>query len=317
MAQIGTIAITDYDWYRFLSHRRYWEEVNFWTPSARVGFRASEFSPFFFKLRAPWNSIVGFGYFARYSVMPDWLAWDCFGQGNGCRTFEEMRARLVRLRRGFRYTGEDLVPTIGCLVIVDAVFFGEDEWVSQPADWRVRTQRNKRYDLSTGEGARIWTECLQRARAARLSSQASGTHLQVAEGPPPRYGNPTTFRPRLGQGAFRVAVMEAYRRACAVTKEHSLPALEAAHIKPFANEGRHEVRNGLFLRADLHRLFERGYVTVTTDHVLEVSSRLRSDFENGRSYYPLHGRRIALPRNRRDWPDPQYLAWHNENVYLG
>lgn len=28
----GTIAITDYGWYDFLRQRRYWEEVNFWTP---------------------------------------------------------------------------------------------------------------------------------------------------------------------------------------------------------------------------------------------------------------------------------------------
>jgi hypothetical protein len=27
-------------------------------------------------------------------------------------------------------------------------------------------------------------------------------------------------------------VTDAYRRACAVTQEHSLPVLEAAHLKP-------------------------------------------------------------------------------------
>jgi len=81
------------------------------------------------------------------------------------------------------------------------------------------------------------------------------------------------IRPRLGQGAFRVSVTEAYNRACAVTQEHSLPALEAAHIRPFAKEGPHEVRNGLLLRADLHRLFEQGYLTVTPNHRLEVIRR--------------------------------------------
>jgi putative restriction endonuclease len=70
-------------------------------------------------------------------------------------------------------------------------------------------------------------------------------------------------RPRLGQGTFRIATIQAYERACAVTGEHSLPALEAAHIRPFAEGGTHDVSNGLLLRADLHRLFDRGYVTVT------------------------------------------------------
>ena len=62
---------------------------------------------------------------------------------------------------------------------------------------------------------------------------------------PPRYGEPVLVRPRLGQGAFRVVVTEGYGRACAVTGEHSLPVLEAAHIKPFDAEGPHDIRNGL------------------------------------------------------------------------
>src|SRR6058998_2366472 len=82
---------------------------------------------------------------------------------------------------------------------------------------------------------------------------------------------------------------EAYNRACAVTQEHSLPALEAAHIRPFAKEGPHEVRNGLLLRADLHRLFEQGYLTVTPEYTLDVSDRLQHDYHNGKSYYPLRG----------------------------
>ena len=100
---------------------------------------------------------------------------------------------------------------------------------------------------------------------------------------------------------------EAYKRACAVTQEHSLPALEAAHIRPFAKEGPHEVRNGLLLRADLHRLFEQGYLTVTPNYTLEVSDRLRDDYQNGQSYYPLRGTRISVPAagdRTTDWRSP-------------
>jgi predicted restriction endonuclease len=67
-----------------------------------------------------------------------------------------------------------------------------------------------------------------------------------------------------------VAVTDAYGRSCAVTREHSLPVLEAAHIRPCAQAGAHDVRNGLLLRSDLHRLFDIGYVTVTPDLRLEV-----------------------------------------------
>lgn len=101
-----------------------------------------------------------------------------------------------------------------------------------------------------------------------------------------------------------------------VTEEHSLPALEAAHIKPYGESGPHEVFNGLLLRSDVHRLFDRGYITVTPDYRIEVSRRLREELENGRSYYPFHGRRLHhLPLNPADQPSKEFLVWHNENIY--
>jgi putative restriction endonuclease len=131
-----------------------------------------------------------------------------------------------------------------------------------------------------------------------------------------RYGSPFLIQPRLGQGAFRVAVTEAYQRACAVTQEHSLPALEAAHIKPFAQDGPHDIQNGILLRADFHRLFEQGYLTVNTEHYLEVSKRLRLDYDNGHTYYPLDGKKISIPTAALQQPGMEYLQWHNENVFL-
>lgn len=55
--------------------------------------------------------------------------------------------------------------------------------------------------------------------------------------------------------------------------------------------------DGVLLRADLHRLFDKGYVTITPDYCLEVSSRLKADYSNGRSYYPLNGQTLRLPRD--------------------
>ena len=109
---------------------------------------------------------------------------------------------------------------------------------------------------------------------------------------------------------------DAYNRACAVTQEHSLPALEAAHIRPFAKDGPHEVRNGLLLRADLHRLFELGYLTVTPKYTLDVSDRLRHDYHNGRSYYPLRGSPISIPAAEAERPTRDLLVWHNQNIFL-
>jgi putative restriction endonuclease len=73
--------------------------------------------------------------------------------------------------------------------------------------------------------------------------------------------------------------------------------------------------NGLLLRADIHRLFDAGYVTVTPDHRFVVSQRLEREWENGKAYYAMDGREIALPRQVVDRPDPELLRWHNENVF--
>lgn len=316
-ALTGTVAVTDSGWYEFLRDRRA-PEVNFWTPSDRRAFRAREFSPFFFKLKAPANAICGFGYFARWSSLPDWLAWECFGEGNGCATYEEMRQRIAAIRRRIGYVA-DGPGNIGCILLVRPTFFEPDEWIRQPVDWRARTVTSKGYDLTSGEGLRILQEAAARV-ATSPSTLTSADHPinSLVKGPNvPRYGTPQLVAPRLGQGTFRVAVTDAYGRACAVTGEHSLPVLEAAHIRSYAKDGPHEVCNGLLLRADLHRLFDLGYMTVSQELRLEVSDRLREDYSNGRSYYPLRGQALQAPIHAEDRPAVEFLRWHNEQVYRG
>jgi putative restriction endonuclease len=131
-----------------------------------------------------------------------------------------------------------------------------------------------------------------------------------------RHRAPQTVQPRLGQGTFRIAVTSAYG-ACAVSGEHSLPALEAAHVRPYAAGGEHALGNGLLLRADIHRLYDSGYVTVTPDHRFRVSGDLCDDFHNGREYERFAGREIAVPRARADWPDRERLEWHGAEVFRG
>ncbi len=110
-----------------------------------------------------------------------------------------------------------------------ARFLSPEAWVQAPRDWPIHTQTEKRYDLTTGEGARVWHECV--AVATSLLRHRTLSSLPViAEPTAPRYGLPTLITPRLGQGTFRVAVTEAYGKGCAITDEHSLPALEAAHL---------------------------------------------------------------------------------------
>jgi HNH endonuclease len=302
----GYVATTDFSWFRFLRALRPPDEVNFWQPSAH-GFNAPPGTPFFFKLKAPHNAIGGFGIFARYEPATPRLAWDAFGEKNGAASFEEMWQRISR------YATAAHGHRVGCIMVAQPVFFDDADWVSQPHDWQKQVVSGAGYDLTAGEGLRIWQECQARAMHARDPLGAEGVPLAAEPGQ--AYGKPKLVLPRLGQGMFRVAVTSAYGGACAVTGEHSLPVLEAAHIQPYARAGSHAVPNGLLLRADVHRLFDAGYVTVTPDCRFEVSARLAQEWENGKAYYALQGRPIEVPRRRADRPGAELLRWHNENVF--
>src|SRR5512143_841073 len=277
----GFVGNTDFEWFSFLKERQPLEEVNFWQPSGGDAFRAvAPGEPFFFRLKKPHYAIAGFGLFARHEVVAASLAWEAFGELNGAPDFAAMCDRIERYRRDQAPDGSKHYR-IGCLMISQPVFFDPADWVREPAGFSRNIVRGAGYELADGEGRRIWEACLDRVRARRDPVAAEPIALPALAAEGPRFGAPQLVRPRLGQGTFRIAVTQAYRRACAVTGEHSLPVLDVAHIQSYAQGGPHDVQNGLLLRTDIHRLFDRGYVTVTPDFRFEVSRRLRGEFENG------------------------------------
>ena len=311
----GYIGLTDPDRYDFLSGQPRVDEVNFWQPHGSRAFRAlTRGDLFFFKLRAPLRDIVGFGFFERFEIVPAWQAWDAFGPMNGAPDFEVMVDRIVRLR------GDDSPESragqfkIGCIMISAPIFFPRSGAVLPPRDWaRTGIQQGKSYDLRSGEGARVLADCLASVREGARDWNVE----EATDGDAARYGSPLLVRPRLGQGLFSFAVRDAYKGACAVTHEHSQPVLEAAHIRPYARGGPHDVDNGLLLRRDLHRLFDLGYVTVTPDHLFRVGNRLREEFKNGRSYYELNNTRIEVPPESVLQPSKTALEWHGATIFRG
>ena len=240
-----------------------------------------------------------------------WLAWDEFEFKNGAATFDEFHRLLVRIRRS---KGMESDPAgtyeIGCILLSEPVFFAPEAWIPAPGDWSDNTVQGAGYDLDRGEGARIWAHCLAVAGGLPVGAGPAGReHGPLYEGP--RTGKPVLRAPRMGQGIFRAAVTDAYGRACAVTTEHSLPVLEAAHIRPYGEGGEHALSNGLLLRTDIHRLFDRGYVTITPDLRFRVSRRLKDEFANGRTYYSLEGTKVATPTASGARPAAELLEWHS------
>jgi putative restriction endonuclease len=310
---LGWVANTDRDWFETLRARPHLREVNFWQPASQQSFRiigAGQF--FFFRLKSPISAIGGFGVYAEHALLPAWHVWDTFGEGNGAVSEEEFRRRIERYRR--RDRGSTAVKTpdylVGCLLLTDPVFFADANLVDEPAGWPPNVVRGKSYELTSGEGARMLRDCLDRV------PPDGPPDLVDAKATLDLLGTPRLVAPRLGQGTFRISVERAYGRACAVTGEHSLPVLEAAHIRPF-REGGHSVTNGLLLRRDIHRLFDLGYVTVTPDARFRVSGALRDEWANGRTYYALNRSSVRLPHSPSERPDLRHLEWHNDEVFRG
>jgi putative restriction endonuclease len=299
------VAVTDDDWFEMLRSQSSLSEVNFWAPSA-ANFRALQPGELFlFKLHSPRNVIVGGGIFAYANTLPCSLAWNAFGESNGARSAHEMRSRIAKYRRSDPSDRSDFA--VGCRILTQPFFFEEPDWLPLPASWSPNIVSFKTYDTSDAEGLALWEAVMD--RLSRSAAPIFSDH--------DRFGEPQLIKPRLGQGAFRVLVTDIYGRRCAVTQERTLPALEAAHIRPYSDGGTHEAPNGLLLRRDIHSLFDAGYVTITPGLNFEVSRRIKDEFDNGKHYYALHGQRIIVPENAIQRPDPNALTWHNEHCFKG
>jgi len=309
------VAVTDYDWFRFLQSRPDIDEVNFWQPGGRAKFAALQTGELFlFKLNNPRNFIVGGGIFAHATLLPVSLAWESLEHCNGATSFEEVRTRIAKYRRQSDDHMEDY--QIGCRLLEQPFFFDESNWIPIPASWSPNIVTGKTYSTEEVDGMRIWQQIQEQIAAPRFGLDEEQVPF-VGEFDQVRYGEPSLVRPRLGQGTFRVAVIDAYDRKCAVTSEKILPVLEAAHIRPYSEGGAHEISNGMLLRSDIHTLFDRGYVTVTPDHRFEVSKRIREEFENGKYYYGFHGQEIRTPKKPDLNPGRNFLEWHNQEKFMG
>jgi putative restriction endonuclease len=304
------IGVTDFGWFDILRNLPYLEEVNFWQPGGKQLFKALQPNELFlFKLHYPVNKIVGWGFFAYSTLLPISLAWESFGKKNGANNLTEMQQRVGKLRHQSKNHLTDY--TIGCILLEQPFFLPEEQWISVPG-WSPSIVQGKGYDLAVEPGLSIFKQLHVNTLISSAIGETSGVHEDQA-----RYGKPVTTLPRLGQGSFRVLVTDAYERRCAVTNEKTLPALDAAHIKPYSESGEHVVRNGILLRRDLHALFDQGYATITPSLKFEVSRRIKEEYENGRDYYRLQGTPLWLPDKPSNRPSQEYIKWHNENKYLG
>lgn len=312
-----TLGVTDNAWASYLRAHEGITEANFWVPSGRnfMG-RASPDEPFLFKTKAPVNALVGGGFFVRFWELRVSEAWAAFGEGNGVASEDELRRAIQRYRARNGSPAEP-DPTIGCIILRNLFFAPVGEELASPPRWGRNIVQGKTFDAADPDWAYVDHAFRAFQGGARVDiawdSDLVGVDLDAQ-----RYGEPVLTRHRLGQGSFRLAVLDAYRRRCAITGSRMSPVLHAAHIRPYAAGGRHVVANGLSLRSDMHTLYDRGYISVDPQYRLRVSPRLAADFGNGVELYSREARgdRIVVPGSADERPDRTALEWHLSEVFL-
>jgi putative restriction endonuclease len=304
------VGVTDYDWLKVLKREKC-NEINFWRPGGKTNFKAlNQGDMFLFKLHSPYDYIVGGGFFIKFSILPTSLAWDAFGIANGALSLTELKNKIYSYKKTDRFADPD--PNIGCIILSMPFYFEEHDWIPVPQDWSRNIVQGKTYDTSSITGRSLYNKVLERLYSFNTTTLRANENVQN------RYGKEQIIRPRVGQGAFKILITDAYQRRCAITGEKTLPVLEAAHIRPYSQNGPHEISNGLLLRRDFHTLFDRGYITIDKNYTIEVSRHIKDDFGNGKEYYTHHGSKlIILPDRKEHLPDPYYIEWHNNNVYIG
>lgn len=321
------VGVTDNRWAAFLRDHAHLTEANFWQPSPH-GFKAlSAGEPFLFKTKDPKKfrgvdipgyHLVGGGFFDEYVELRVSEAWTIWGAANGVSSEQQLLARAQSYRGRFSEVS-DPDPTIGCIILRNIFFADRGTEMHEPPNWARNNVTYTGYDMNN-PSRRVDTDYVGLAFAslqhrARVDlawePDLSGISLEW-EGP--RYGEPVLVRPRMGQGHFKRAVAAAYSNRCAVTASATFPSLEAAHIRPFAEGGEHAVSNGLLLRTDVHRLYDRGYLSVDANLRLRVSPQLRDHGWNGVEFYQreLDGYVIPTPADPTLRPNRDALAWHYE-----
>lgn len=134
---------------------------------------------------------------------------------------------------------------------------------------------------------------------------------RLAEAPDRRYTT-VEAKMRLHQAEFRILVLGAYGRRCAISDFPVVRLLEAAHIVPDRDErGVPTVNNGLCLSNMHHAAYDRDLLGIDPDGVVHLAEEVLAQSDGpvlSQGLQQFHGRQIRLPRDAANQPNREFLA---------
>lgn len=124
---------------------------------------------------------------------------------------------------------------------------------------------------------------------------------------------------RVNQSFFRATILASYNQTCCVTGIQQPEFLIASHIRPWNMDEKNRLnpQNGICINALHDKAFESGYLTITPDFQIMVSSILLKQSKNQAvvdNFVNYNGKSIIFPS--RFLPDPEFLYYHNNERFI-
>lgn len=113
---------------------------------------------------------------------------------------------------------------------------------------------------------------------------------------------------REGQPKFRSELLNQYDGKCVFTGCSVLHLLEAAHIIPYKGTHTNDLKNGLIMRADFHKLFDLHLICIDSKtRKLKIHNSLKNS-----EYKEYEGRLISKPKDKDNEPTKEILIEHQK-----
>lgn len=127
---------------------------------------------------------------------------------------------------------------------------------------------------------------------------------------------------RIGQAAFRSAVLNSYQNKCCITGINNAELLVASHIKPWQASNpiteKTNPRNGLCLNSFHDKAFDCGLITIDkTFHVIISQNLAKTDMdESTREWLKTYDhKQINIPE--KFTPSLEFIEYHNDVIFQG
>ena len=124
----------------------------------------------------------------------------------------------------------------------------------------------------------------------------------------------TTITIREGQSKFRKDLMDYYGPRCMITNESLVDVLEAAHIRPYNGQNTNKLENGIILRADIHKLFDKQLIGINpNDLKIHINSKLKNT-----TYEKYQGKKLLLKSSSKISHIEMQFRWQEfkDNNYI-